>query len=73
MRPLPGLTEKQQIPLKRLPIHFCTTAVAFFGLGVVTAPWVVGDLLDFFYQPRLLALVHIFTLGWITTVIMGVM
>jgi hypothetical protein len=56
-----------------LPIHFFTAAVTFFGLGVVTAPWVVSDLVDFFYHPWLLAVTHTFTLGWITSAMMGVM
>jgi hypothetical protein len=47
--------------------------VASFGLGVVAAPWVVDDLVDFFYQPWPLALTHTFTLGWITAAMMGVM
>lgn len=59
--------------IARLPIHFFTAAVALFGLGVAVAPWVVGDLVDFFYQPRILAVTHTFTLGWITSAIMGVM
>lgn len=32
-----------------------------------------GDVVQFFYQPLALALVHTFTLGWITAAIMGVM
>jgi cbb3-type cytochrome oxidase subunit 1 len=62
-----------RVRLARLPIYFFTAAAVFFGLGVAAAPWVVGDLADFFYQPRSLALVHTFTLGWITAVMMGVM
>lgn len=57
----------------RLPIHFFTTAVISFGCGVAAAPFLVGQIVDFFYQPPILALVHTFTLGWITMAIMGVM
>ncbi len=57
----------------RLPIHFFTTAVISFGCGVAAAPFLVGQTVDFFYQPPILALVHTFTLGWITMAIMGVM
>ena len=57
----------------RLPIHFFTTAVISFACGVVAAPFLVGQIVDFFYQPPILALVHTFTLGWITASIMGVM
>lgn len=64
---------RELIRMARLPIHFFISAVALFGLGVAAAPWVVGDLIEFFYQPRILALTHTFTLGWISSAIMGVM
>lgn len=57
----------------RLPIHFFVVAVAFFALGVVAMPFVIGDVAAFFYQMTPLALVHTFTLGWITAAMMGVM
>jgi hypothetical protein len=57
----------------RLPIHFFITAAIFFAIGVAAAPFLVGQIVDFFYQPPILALVHTFTLGWITASIMGVM
>jgi hypothetical protein len=57
----------------RLPIHFFTSAVIWFACGVVAAPFLVSQIVDFFYQPPILALVHTFTLGWITASIMGVM
>jgi cbb3-type cytochrome oxidase subunit 1 len=68
-----GPLRTSRLRLARLPIHFFTAAVTFFGLGVVIAPWVVSDLVDFFYHPWLLAVTHIFTLGWITSTMMGVM
>jgi cbb3-type cytochrome oxidase subunit 1 len=57
----------------RLPIHFFAVATAFFLLGVSAMPWITPDVIEFFYQPLPLALVHAFTLGWITATIMGVM
>ncbi|MFZ0888778.1 MAG: hypothetical protein WA005_10025 [Candidatus Binataceae bacterium] len=36
-------------------------------------PWITPDVVQFFYQPFPLALVHAFTLGWITATIMSVM
>ncbi len=57
----------------RLPIHFFTSAVIWFACGVVAAPFLVSQIVDFFYQPPILALVHTFTLGWISASIMGVM
>jgi hypothetical protein len=64
---------REQIRTARLPIHFFISAVSLFGLGVIAVPWVIGDLMEFFYQPRILATTHTFTLGWITSAIMGVM
>jgi hypothetical protein len=64
---------REQIRTARLPIHFFISAVALFGLGVIVVPFVIDDLMDFFYQPQILATTHTFTLGWITSAIMGVM
>ncbi|MBZ0159691.1 MAG: cbb3-type cytochrome c oxidase subunit I [bacterium] len=66
-------SSRDLVRIARLPIHFFISAVVLFGLGVAAAPWVVGDLIDFFYQPRILAVTHTFTLGWISSAIMGVM
>jgi len=57
----------------RMPIHFFATAATFFACGAAAAPFLVAKIVDFFYQPPILALVHTFTLGWITASIMGVM
>jgi len=57
----------------RISIHFFVVAVAFFALGVVAMPFAIADLATFFYQMIPLALVHSFTLGWITAAMMGVM
>ena len=57
----------------RTPIHFFAVAVAFFAVGVAAMPFVIADVASFFYQMKPLALVHTFTLGWITAAIMGVM
>jgi len=66
-------TTRDSLRIGRMPIHFFTIAVIFFGAGVAATPFLVGRVVDFFYQPPILALVHIFTLGWITAAIMGVM
>lgn len=68
-----GLSSRDAVRMARLPMHFFISAVALFGLGVSVIPLVVGDLVEFFYQPRILATTHTFTLGWITSAIMGVM
>ncbi len=56
----------------RLPIDFFALGVFFFCAGVVLAPWGLDDALVFFRRPVPLAIVHLFTLGWITSSIMGV-
>lgn len=68
-----GGSSRELIRTARLPIHFFISAVALFGLGVAAVPWVIGDLMEFFYHPRILATTHTFTLGWISSAIMGVM
>ncbi|PWB80297.1 MAG: hypothetical protein C3F08_04780 [Candidatus Methylomirabilota bacterium] len=68
-----GSSNRDAVRMARLPMHFFISAVALFGLGVSVIPWVLDDLAEFFYQPRILALTHTFTLGWITSAIMGVM
>jgi hypothetical protein len=57
----------------RLSIHFFAIAVFFFALGTASAPWATVKLADYFYQLPVLAWVHTFTLGWITSAILGVM
>ncbi len=68
-----ALAHPDLLRIGRLPIHFFVLAVFSFAAGVAAAPLVIGEAADFFYQPLLLALVHTFTLGWITATIMGVM
>ncbi len=55
----------------RLPIHFFAVAIFFFALGTAAAPWAAARLADYFYQLSVLAWVHTFTLGWITSAILG--
>ena len=42
-------------------------------MGTATAPWATVKLADYFYQLPVLAWVHTFTLGWITSAMLGVM
>jgi hypothetical protein len=46
-----------------------TSFVGAWGLAYVAAP----DVNEFFYQPRVLAIVHTLTLGWISLTMMGVL
>ena len=57
----------------RLPIHFFVFSVIWFTCGSVLLPWLAPEAIRFFYQPSVLSLVHMFTLGFITSAIMGVM
>jgi len=57
----------------RLPIHFFVFSVIWFACGSILLPSVAPGAIRFFYQPNVLSLVHIFTLGFITSAIMGVM
>lgn len=58
-------------PSITLPLRYFIAAIAAFTLAAVLLPFVASDLADFYYQPRLLALTHLITLGWITMTIMG--
>src|SRR5262249_24718748 len=57
----------------RIPVSFFAVGVLFFALGVSVLPFAVSRIDQYFYQAIPLAVVHVFTLGWITPVIMGVM
>jgi hypothetical protein len=57
----------------RLPIHFFGFSVLWLACGSVLLPSVAPEAIRFHYQPSVLSLVHVFTLGFITSVIMGVM
>jgi hypothetical protein len=57
-----------------LPINFFILAVFSFAVGVAAMPLIVRRVVvDYFYGPWQLALVHTFALGWVTASIMGVM
>jgi hypothetical protein len=50
----------------------CLVAASFaFVLGALALPWLTTELAGHYYHPRLLALTHTITLGWITLTIMG--
>jgi hypothetical protein len=57
----------------RLPIHFFVVSVFWFTYGSILLPSMAPRAVHFFYQPGVLSLVHVFTLGFITSAIMGVM
>jgi hypothetical protein len=48
-------------------------AVVCFAGALAAAPFLLGDLAAFFYQPPILALTHALTLGWVSLTIQGVL
>jgi cbb3-type cytochrome oxidase subunit 1 len=54
-----------------LPLRYLVAATAAFLLAGASLPWLARELAGHYYQPRILALVHTVTLGWITLTIMG--
>ena len=54
-----------------LPLSYLTTAAGAFVLAALAVPWLAPELAGHYYQPRILALTHTVTLGWITLTIMG--
>jgi hypothetical protein len=57
----------------KLAVRFWIVAVVALTVGAGALPSVVANVAIFFYQPRALAIVHVFALGWITAAMMGVM
>jgi hypothetical protein len=66
MPPAPGRGVSVMVPLAYL-----TTATAAFVLAALAVPWLAPALAGHYYQPRVLALTHTVTLGFITLTIMG--
>jgi hypothetical protein len=60
-------------PSRRVSAVCVGLGAAFFVLGWVLAFLAAPDLVDFFYQPHVLAVVHSFTLGWISLTMIGVL
>jgi hypothetical protein len=54
-----------------LPLRYLVAAAVAFLLAAASLPWLARELAGHYYQPRILALVHTMTLGWITLTIMG--
>jgi hypothetical protein len=59
------------VPSTMLPLAYLLTAVVAFVSAAVAVPWLAPELAGHYYHPRLLALTHTVTLGWITLTIMG--
>ncbi len=54
-----------------LPLRYLIAGQIGLSLALILALFHAEELLDFYYQGRLLAITHLITLGWITTTIMG--
>jgi hypothetical protein len=65
-RPRPGSGLSPLIPLA----YLACAAVAFLAASL-SVSWLAPELTGHYYHPRLLALTHTVTLGWITLAIMG--
>ena len=66
VHPHPGSALSPLVPLG----YLVCAAVAFLAAAVGTS-WLAPELASHYYHPRLLALTHTVTLGWITLAIMG--
>lgn len=58
-------------PSPTVPLSYLVTAVAAFVLACAAVPFLAPELAGHYYHPRLAALTHTVTLGWITLSIMG--
>ncbi len=58
-------------PAPTLPLRYLTTAACAFVLATAGTVWLAPELGGHYYHPRLVALTHTVTLGWISLTIMG--
>lgn len=58
-------------PAPDVPLRFLVAAVGAFVLAALAVPWLAPELAGHYYHPRIVALTHTVTLGWITLTIMG--
>lgn len=58
-------------PSVTLPLRYLVAATVAFVVAAVGVPWLARELAGHYYHPRVLALTHTVTLGWITVTILG--
>jgi hypothetical protein len=58
-------------PSVTLPLAYLAAAAAAFVIALTGLPWLAPELAGHYYHPRVLALTHTVTLGWITMSILG--
>ena len=54
-----------------IPLRYLGTAASAYVVAALGVVWLAPELSRHYYHPRLLALTHLVTLGWITLSIMG--
>jgi hypothetical protein len=69
----PSGRSRSEIRAARIAVDYFVIATIYLIAGMAALPWLTTPMLDYFYQPRILALVHTFTIGWITAAIIGVL
>jgi hypothetical protein len=62
---------ESQLPPRLLPILYFAAAHIALALAFATIAWDPLSVAGFFYHARILAVVHLVTLGWITSSILG--
>jgi hypothetical protein len=68
---MPAGLSSGRAPSVTLPLAYLATAATAFVAAALALPGLGGALAGHYYHPRLLALTHVVTLGWITLAIMG--
>src|SRR5579875_1358188 len=69
----PSGRSRIEIRAARIAVDYFVIATIYLLAGMTALPWLTPRMLDYFYQPLILALVHTFTIGWITAAIIGVL
>jgi hypothetical protein len=67
----PAAPVPDTLPARRVPFLYVAFAHACLFAAFALAAAYPGRLIGFFYHPRMLAVVHLVTLGWITSSILG--
>jgi hypothetical protein len=58
-------------PAPDVPLRYLVAAAGAFVLATLGVVWLAPELAGHYYHPRIVALTHTVTLGWITLTIMG--
>jgi hypothetical protein len=66
-----GITPTVYAPSIGLPLRFVLTGILTLFAGMIWIAFRPDILTDYHYGPHVIALTHLFLLGWITSIIMG--